>query len=119
MALPKNEITVLTFEHQRDGNELSVTIDGSLTMNSSLAEVMKVGLICEEFNLVGLSVGNSLLQTPTPERVTMNNNYKFLIKKKNNTYYTFRWERVCNMTVGSLVRLQNTNEDYVIIVAEI
>lgn len=81
MAPPKNEIIVLTFQYQSD-NELSVTIDGTLTVNLTLAEVMKLGLVCDEFNMTGISAGTSLLQTQTPERATSNENYKFLIKKK-------------------------------------
>ena len=113
MAEGVDEIIVITFVNGRDDSEISVMIEGELNNSSTLEAVMKDGDIGNEFGLENIVLGEGeQMTTPTSHDVCTN--YKFCIKRNNSTFISFRWNKFRYMTVGSMLRIKNIHDDYVI-----
>ena len=105
-----DEIVILSFQNECDGNEISVAIEAPLSINSTIAAVMEEGGVYNEFG----NHYNNVMTTPTG----LNSNStcaKFRIKKQNGLFYTFPCDKLQLMTVGSVIRYKNIDDDYLIV----
>ena len=94
----EDEIIALTFKSSINaGKEASVLIEESLTMESSMEEVMKDG---------GLLEGNE----------NYDDDDKVQILKKSGGRLTLRWRKFRKMTVKRFIRIQNIDEDHIVII---
>ena len=90
-------------------------IEDGLTDLSTMEEVVKEGDVVNEFTLDEIDVGEGeLLITPTNNITDVN--YKFCIKRSNNSFIIFYWKNIRHMTVGSMMRIKNLHEDNVVII---
>ena len=87
-----HEIDVILFKH--DGNEMSVTVENGLNINSTLEAVMKEGDVANEFGLdISLGEGEPLT-TPTQHTHILSVEYKFCIQRNNGSSITFFWNKI-------------------------
>ena len=107
-----DEIIVLTFHNVKTNEEISVSIELPLTMASTLAAVMDIGGVNDEFGLLNCNIDKDLTTPVSMDQDVKNN--KFRILKQNESYYTFRCDKLAIMTVSSLVRMKNVHDDYLI-----
>ena len=112
-VVSEEEIDVVTFEH--DGNAVSVMVEDDLSHISTLEAVMKEGDVVDEFGLDGIILVEGE-QLNTPACNVINVDYKFNIKRSNNSYVTFRWNKIRNMAASSLMRIKNIHEDNLIVI---
>ena len=108
----EDEIIVFSFQKKDTSEDVSVMIEPPLSSVSTLADVMQEGGIFKEFDID--STADDLMSTPSAK--TSDSTTKFRIKKKNGSFYTFVWEKIKFMTVGSIVRIKNVHDDYLIVV---
>ena len=107
-----DEIIVLKFQNVTTNNEISVSIESPLTMTSTLAAVMDIGGVNDEFGLLNYNLDKDLTTPVSMDQDDKNN--KFRILKQNELYYTFRCDKLVIMTVSSLVRMKNVHDNYLI-----
>jgi len=100
-------IPVITFrlgscheDDEEDDNDLCVMIDGELNKNSMMEEVMQSQDVCNE-----LGVG-------TPSE------WKFMVKKKQSSFISLRWNEFRSIKVHQLTRIENVDENYLVLVKE-
>ena len=108
----KMKLLYFLFKKRDTSEDVSVMIEPPLSSVSTLADVMQEGGIFEEFDID--STADDLMSTPSAK--TSDSTTKFRIKKKNGSFYTFVWEKIKFMTVGSIVRIKNVHDDYLIVV---
>ena len=93
------EITALTFRASWDDDlEVSVIIEDTLSSNSTMAIVMEHGDVFDDLCV----------------RADTISSYKFVVAKKNGGKLTFKWKKFMNVTVNTLIRISNIDDDYVI-----
>jgi len=94
------DIMTITFRAEWDEElETSVIIEDSLSSSSTMDSVMAEGEVLDD---LGVSADTIV-------------DYKFLIKKKTGSTVTLKWKRYKKLTVDTLIRINNVDTDYVII----
>jgi len=97
------EIPVLTFRLSSDGNhddKLCVIIAGELNKDSTMETVLQSQGVCEEFDI------------GTPSE------WKFMVKKNDQSFFSLRWNQFRSLKVHQFTRLQNVDEDYLVVFEE-
>ena len=88
----------LTFKSFYGEDETSAIISRSLTLESSMHDVMDKYDICKDLDISDVE------------------NSKFLIKKKNGSFFTLRYDYFISMTVNKIISISNIDEDYLIVI---
>ena len=87
-------IIVITFKF--DGDELSVMVEDTVTVDSSMEEVMEEGDIFDKFN--------------------RESQFKIQILTKSGHKITFKWKKFRMMTVKQFISLKCIDEDYIVFI---
>ena len=90
----------LTFKSFYDDDEITAIINGKLTINSTIQEVI------DEYEIKSDLLISDLEQS------------KFLIKKKTGSYFTLKFNRFISMTVGDVISFKNIDDEYIIEIKE-
>jgi len=99
VASPK--IVGLTFKKHNYDDEISAIINGNLSQQSTMSEVI------EDYSIADDLMIHDLMSS------------KFLIKKKNGSFFTLKYDRFALMTVKDFISLANVNDDYMIEIKEL
>ena len=90
-------LVCLTFKLHGDAEEFSAMLTGKLSLTSTMKDAMEEHDIADNLLIFDIDT-----------------NGKILIKKKNGSYYTFKYDCFYSMTANELVSIQNIDDDYVI-----
>ena len=97
-----DELIGITFRADwAEDEEVSVFIDGNLTRDSLMVDVMVDGEVRFE-----LGCGSS-------------ESYKYLIHNRSGGKMTLKWDRFKNLSVKNLLRIKNVHDDYIITMKKI
>ena len=99
----ENEVLVgITFRaNWDDDEEVSVMVEGSLNLDSTMEELMIDGDVC-------LELGNDASDA-----------YKYMIQKRSGGKLTLKWVKFKDMKVRNLMRIKNVHEDYIVIMKKV
>ena len=92
----KQDIVALVFKMYMGDNEITALINGTLTNESSMLDVMKEWDIIQDLNITNIET------------------CRFSIKRVSGSYLSFKYSRFESMTVEQLTRIKNLHEDYTI-----
>ena len=93
------DIIALTFKAAWDDElEVSVIIEDTLSVNSVMLLVMEYGDVFDDLGVQADTIAS----------------YKFVVAKKNGGKLTFKWDKFKHITVNTLIRINNIDDDYVI-----
>jgi len=102
------------FGRSEDADEVTVIINGSITMTSTMEEVMVEGEVNKEFRFITDHVDSDGLRSPVSDSTFDLASCYFGILRADKTFMTFTWNQFKGVTVETLVRLKNVHENYFI-----
>ena len=92
-------------------------VEDGLSRISTMEAVMREGNVVDEFDLYNIVLGEGE-QLTMPAKDVVDIDYKFCIKRRNNSYIYFYWNKFRNVTVGSMMRIKNLHKDNVIVIVK-
>ena len=99
-----SDITAITFKADWDDDlEVSVLVEESISSNSMMELVMEEGGVFEDLGVSADTI----------------NSYKLLVQTQNGKKLTLKWNKFKKITVDRLIRINNIDKDYCIVLKRI
>lgn len=101
-SIQQNDLVGINFRADWDDEEeVSIMVEGTLTVDSAMEDLMADGDVCAVF----LGDANSL--------------YKYLVQNRSGGRLTLKWDKFKGMTVNNFMQIKNVHDDYIIVMKRI